>query len=50
MQNNINHKGLIGPIWQGLTIANDASSELIRNSLSEIAYEAAESSDEEWEL
>ena len=45
-KNNINHKGLIGPIWQGLTIANDASSELIRNSLSEIAYEAAESSDE----
>jgi conserved hypothetical protein len=49
-KNNINHKGLIGPIWQGLIIANDASSELIRNSLSEIAYEAAESSDEEWEL
>ena len=49
-KNNINHKGLIGPIWQGLIIAHDASSELIRNSLSEIAYEAAESSDEEWEL
>lgn len=49
-KNNINHKGLIGPIWQGLIIANDTSSELIRNSLSEIAYEAAESSDEEWEL
>lgn len=49
-KNNINHKGLVGPIWQGLIVANDASSEHIRNTLLEIACEASQSFDEECEL
>ncbi|MCI5668708.1 MAG: 5'-nucleotidase [Oscillospiraceae bacterium] len=49
-KNNINHKGLRGPIWQGLVVENDISAESIKNAFSEIVCEVAQSSDEEWEM
>lgn len=50
-KNNINHKGLIGTLWQGEIIENEIPAEAIVKRFSEIVREAAQASeDEDWDL
>lgn len=46
--NNINHKGLIGALWQGALVSNSTAPEEIENSIMEI-IEDCENSDD-WDM
>ncbi len=46
--NNINHKGLIGPLWQGELVSNTISAAEIKEQLSDIIRETDNS--EDWEM
>ncbi len=46
--NNINHKGLVGALWQGELVSNCAPAEMIADKLSDIIREAENS--EDWEM